>query len=156
MQDDLMELLARIEEAVGELYILFSGRFAAFPAAAEFWRQLAADEADHAVVLRAGSESEALPVDGLPTGPDPCQVKQNLEHLGRLRQQAGEGVISLEGALALAYGVEHSLAERHLRIAPYGGALQQLLQRLAEQDEEHLARLRAFAAGRGIFLPHDP
>jgi rubrerythrin len=148
-----LEQLAQLEEAVGGLYGLLGERFAGSAPVAEFWRRLARDEAGHAAVLRAFSE-ENLPLEGAETSADdPFQVEQSLRHIDRLRRRAEEIEVSLEGALALAYGIEHSLAERHVRVQSAAGGLRRLFEQLASADDEHLARLRAFAAGRGVFLP---
>ena len=148
-----LEKLAQLEEAVGGLYGIFGERFAGSAPVAEFWRRLARDEAGHAASLRSFPGDE-LPLDEVePVPDDPFQVEPSLRHLVCLRARAEEIEVSLEGALALAYGIEHSLAERHVRIQSAGGGLRRLFEHLASADDEHLARLRAFAAGRGVFLP---
>ena len=128
-------------------------RFSGSAPVADFWRRLALDKAAHAASLRAFPEDE-LPLEGgAADAEDPFQVDLSLRHLARLRRRAVEIEVSLEGALALAYGIEHSLAERHVRIQSAGGGLRRLFEQLASADDQHLARLRSFAEGRGVFLP---
>ncbi len=153
IRDEDLERLAQLEEAVGGLYGLFSARFAGSASVAEFWRNLAREETVHAAYLRAFPDDELLPEEAGTEPDDRHQVELSLRHLDRLRRRADEIEVSLEGALALAYGIEHSLAERHVRARSAGGGLRRLFERLASDDDEHLARLRSFAAGRGIFLP---
>ena len=148
-----LEQLAQLEEAVGGLYGLLGDRFAGSAPVAEFWRKLARDEAAHAASLRSFSRDVLSPAEAGTEPDDLFQVEQSLRHLDRLRRRTEEIEVSLEGALALAYGIEHSLAERHVRVQSAGGGLQRLFEWLTSADDEHLARLRAFAAGRGVFLP---
>ena len=154
---ECVEQLARLEEAVGALYATFSARFAASATAADFWRRLAHEEDNHAARLRLAASGVAFPADeDAGAGADPFGAGQALRHLERLRSRAAVAPVSLEGALALAYGVEHSLSERHLRIQPEAGPVGRVLEQLQALDAEHLARLRAFAVAHGVFLPAEP
>lgn len=104
---NLLQQLAQRERRAGEIYQRLAGSFADLPSVAAFWREMAADEEIHALILEAARE--VFP----PTAPPPevagwtrkiAEVDALLE---QVRAEVGAS-LSLAEALARAEELERS------------------------------------------------
>ena len=155
-KNDYIDLLVAAEERVRDLYVIFSERFSEPENAPEFWQTMARDEEAHAATLRTLSGLVLPPAEVLEAR-DPFRLTTFIEHLSGIVESSRTGRISIHGAVALANGIEHSLAEKHHRIRT--GVSDPLWQDLMDQiqvaDQKHLSRLRAFGATVGLCLPEN-
>lgn len=150
--DQYLDKLARLELRVGDLYRAFAG---IFNDTAGFWMVLADEEDGHARQLET--------LRGLSTGDgmaalareDPFMIDRVLAELDRIIGMVPDARISIEAALSLAYGIEYSMAEKHVISRPRldNETVRQVFEQLELADEAHLQRLREMALNRGLFVP---
>jgi len=156
MQEYLDQLIA-VERAVGDLYAIFARRFHQREDATEFWQGMAADEAEHAALLadirpQLAPETAAAEVTG-----DPAHLATTLAELARLQEIARDGDITLQATMALAFGIEYSLAEKHVQVRSLAEfpLWREVFARLHQADDAHVRRLREHAGRYGVHLPED-
>jgi|GEM_PF-944415 len=151
-----IDLLVAAEEGVRDLYRVFSERFSEPEGVQAFWETMARDEEAHAATLRTLA-GLVLPPEEVLEQRDPFLLATFIGHLAGIVAHSRTGRISIQGAVALANGIEHSLAEKHQRIRT--GVSEPLWQDLMDQihqaDQKHLAHLRAFSATVGLNLPEN-
>ncbi|HOT00081.1 MAG TPA: hypothetical protein PLY66_03660 [Acidobacteriota bacterium] len=145
------EQLIRLAEGVRELYLALADRFAETEQLRALWHDLARGEAEQATGLRR--LAPAVAVSGGPD--DPVLAEVLLRHLASLAERVRRDRLSPEGALALAFGVECSLAERLAAVVEQSGAPAAWLDPFRAAGREHRQKLRDAAALRGVFLPPD-
>ena len=143
--------LIRLAEGVRELYLALADRFAETDDLHALWHDLARGEAEQAAGLRR--LAPAATVSGAPNDPTLAGVLQR--HLASMAERVRRDRLSPEGALALAFGVECSLAERHAAVVERSGAPTAWLDPFRAAGREHRQKLRDAAAVRGVFLPPD-
>ncbi|MFC1949095.1 hypothetical protein ACFLW0_02865 [Chloroflexota bacterium] len=137
-REEMMQMLAASEEAVGRLYDAYAGRF---PEHEEFWLGLAMEEADHANTVfdlmrkvKDGSASffeSRLSVE---------KVQELQGHLGRQLARVKKEKISFADALSVAVDIEKSLSE-HKYYWFFSGAseeVQELLDYLDSATQNHI------------------
>ena len=147
-----LERLQSLETLLAETYDWLAGVFADDGEAAALFERMSREERSHAKLvgheIRLLSSDEAARVVDI--------VDEELDELfGQLRDlREAEGTPRLDEAVATALLVESSAYERS------GGevvrstrpAINELIRKLARANEEHEARLQAFAEDRGFLV----
>ncbi len=109
---DVVELLARYEQTIGELYKAYARRFPDFKA---FWEGIAAEEAKHARLLR--SILPEIKDRVLILKVDNAKLIEVSEMLSRVREQihhCESGEESMANALDVALSIEETLLENDI------------------------------------------
>jgi len=145
------EQLARLAEGVRKLYLALADRFADRNDLHALWHDLARGEAGQATGLRRLAPTAAAGGGS----DDPLLADVLLRHLASMAERVCRDRLSPEGALALAFGVECSLAERHAAVAERSGVPAAWLDPFRAAGRAHRQKLREAAAVRGVFLPSD-
>ncbi|HOB54172.1 MAG TPA: hypothetical protein PK176_13480 [Acidobacteriota bacterium] len=145
------EQLIRLAEGVRELYLALADRFAETGDLHALWPDLARSESEQTAGLHR--LAPAATVSGGPD--DPALADVLLRHLASMAERVRRDRLSPEGALALAFGVECSLAERQAAVVERSGAPAAWLDPFRAAGREHRRKLRDAAAVRGVFLPPD-
>ncbi|MBN2431970.1 MAG: hypothetical protein JXQ27_10860 [Acidobacteria bacterium] len=156
IQEYLDQLIA-VEQEVGALYATFARRFHQREDASEFWQGMAADEAEHAALLTDIRPQLTPETAAVELSEDPAHLATALAELARLQEIARDGDVSIQAAMALAFGIEYSLAEKHVQVQSLAESppWREMFERLHQADDEHIQRLREHAARYGIHLPED-
>lgn len=144
--------LREMEEAMGAHYKALAQCYAAEPAVAAFFKQLAHDEEAHARMVEF--ESRLVVGNSGQFGDaqlDPTQLKSALDAVRSQRPIPGA---SLEQALRFAYDMEKSAGEAHglAVVAELSPKLRKLLAALDAGDRYHAQTLERFARSLGIEL----
>jgi len=146
---EMWEQLARLADGVRGLYLALADRFADTEELHALWRELARGEAEQAAGLR---RLDPIAIAG---PDDPLLADVLMQHLAPMADRARRDRLSAEGAVALAFGVECSLAERHAAVVERSGAPVAWLDPFRAAGRAHRQKLRDAAAVRGVFLPPD-
>lgn len=102
----LLERVAELERRVGTLYDQFAARASHLPPVAAFWREMAADERMHAVVITAARELFA-PTESPPSGDWARELRAIEELVRAVEDELGTG-LPLAAAFARADQLEGS------------------------------------------------
>ncbi len=102
----LLERIAELERRVGAIYDQFAARAARRPPVAAFWREMAADERMHAVVITAARELFA-PTESPPPRDWTSELTTVEALIHTVEKELGTG-LSLEGAFVRADRLEGS------------------------------------------------
>lgn len=146
---EMWEQLARLADGVRGLYLALADRFADTEELHALWRELARSEAEQAAGLR---RLDPIAIAG---PDDPLLADVLMQHLAPMADRARRDRLSAEGAVALAFGVECSLAERHAAAAKRPETPPGPLEQVRSAGRDHRRKLREMAAVRGVFLPPD-
>lgn len=138
---EYIELAARLELEVADLYEFFSGVFSQDPERSHFWRLSAEAERYHAATIHVHlvvlEEQRDLQHPELPVAID--DMKKLIGQVTLLRKRFGEQAPTLRQALEAAIMVEESGSETHGRSQfefLYPG-LRDLFVRMADEDLAH-------------------
>ncbi|HEY3415604.1 MAG TPA: hypothetical protein VGM23_01855 [Armatimonadota bacterium] len=141
-QLQVMEILARCEEATGDLYRAYAGLF---PEMNEFWGALASQEDHHAVWVR-GLMTQAR--DGKLDIQDDRFVgdiyREFYDYLVRRRQEIATFPPELVAALSIALDIEGSFVEKSFLQVFEGDSpqLRDTLRKLTRASEVHRQRIQ--------------
>ncbi len=144
---DILESLARNEEAIAEPYGIYAGEF---PQYKEFWLDLIKEENEHAGWIRQLVSNTEGDDAGINEGRfNEAALQTYHKYLEGEVDRAKRQTISLKDALTAALYVEKSLIEsRVFDIFPcYSEELKKVLMGLKRATEQHLGRVqRAWTA----------
>jgi hypothetical protein len=139
--------LVGLAEAFAGLYRVLAERFAAEPEIRGLWQELARGAADDAVRLGG-----VPPAEGAGGTNDPGRAEVLRRHLVQIAERARSDRLSVEGAIALAFGLECSLAERHAAAIGSAKPPRPLLEELMAAGGARRRILREHAAARRVIL----
>ena len=149
--------MVEVELLVGELYEYFSVKFRDTDRAEEFWKRLAVEEKEHAAKLM-----EPLPesvTDQLTelAPEDPLHLAAALIELQRMLKTSRDKPLTIQAAISLAFGIEFSLAEKHVLIRPASSdpRWSDLISDLIVADTAHVERIRLFGHEHQVYLPDE-
>lgn len=145
-QNEAMEMLARHEEAIADLYDTYARKFPEFKS---FWQDLSAEETQHASWIRqliwriedgsghinkAKFQAEA--------------IDSSLDYIAELSNQAEKTDFAVKNAFTLALNIEEAMLEKKYFEAFEGDSpqIKQLLLRLAEATQNHAETIRKVIA----------
>ena len=149
----IFQALESLEEAMARLYERYAESFADDTETAALFARLALEEHGHArqvSLQRRLTQKLAERVVSLPVGQ--AEIARMIAETGDAAARAS--TTTLAEALALAAGLEATAAERHLgrALSMVDPEIARLVAGLGRGDNDHLERVRAFAASRGITL----
>ena len=136
-----LELLARHEEAIGELYGAYARRF---PAYKEFWEKLEQEEIGHASWIRQLYPKVDEGVVAFDDGRFNVKaIEVSLKYVAQWTEQAERGFVEPVNALSIAHELENSLIEKkHLDWFETDNAdIKGVISRLHEATSEHRKRI---------------
>ena len=139
---DILELLAKNEESIGDLYRAYADRF---PEYEDLWLGLANEEEQHAGWIRRLSDQVSagtLHVDEKRF--KNTAIETYLKYLMTEVQKAKSGDMALINALSIALYIEKSLIDRkYFEVFKTDAAeLQQVLLNLEAATKDHIGRLQ--------------
>jgi hypothetical protein len=109
-KQDILELLARNEEKISELYSLYAEQFGDPD---NFWLLLANEETSHALWIRQLKDPVAVKTITLDNNTiSPQGIVLFTEYITRKIKEAKENTVTLEIALSTALDVENALIEK--------------------------------------------
>lgn len=139
-----VQLLAEHEEAIGNLYHLFSLKF---PESKAFWSALSDDEFRHAMWIRT-ILNQFLGVGGRlrPDRFHPEAVQLSLDFINRQLQLAEQGPISLKTAVSIATQLENAIIERRFFeiFESSDPQMDETIQKIIVETERHRDSLKKF------------
>ena len=142
----------RLELNVGKLYLLFRG---AFDEDADFWRQLAIEENNHAQLIDSCvdlfMQAGLFPTEILPASLESLQNANS--KLTALLDQFEVKPPSREQAFNMALQTECSAGEIHfqkLMEETADSRIIELFQKLNQDDKDHAQRIRVYMRDKGI------
>ena len=108
-QNDIVELLARHEEAIAKLYNLYGQQFAGH---GDFWRKLAGEEIQHANMLRRlRTRIEAGEGRIIHERFDSEALRESLGRIEAIIEKTAKGKLDHKKAIEIAAAIEGSIAE---------------------------------------------
>ena len=146
--------LEELELAMARLYELLAESHATDTEAARLFLRLAIDEHSHARQV-ALQRRLVLQLPQPPADIPLYQAETLRLHQEVVTAACAAGKIPLEKAVILAIYFEASAAEHHIGVplADVDPEISRVVSALGRGDNDHLERLRSFAAGRGISIP---
>lgn len=141
----ILQTCIAIEERVGEIYQLLVKHPAADAELRAIWREMADDELRHAHRIRL--VSDRLEMAGVKVcGLTDVQVRELFDRAGEILLDVQEGSLSVDQAIYTSVELEGEFMKTHLGLANTGRQpdLQTMFKALAEADQQHTARLRAY------------
>ena len=152
-----IQRMVEVELLVGDLYEYFAVKFRELERAEEFWSRLAGEEKKHAAIL-----TEALPdavTDQLSelAPEDPLHLTAAQNELQRMLETSRSKPLTIQAAISLAFGIEFSLAEKHvlIRSASSHPRWSELISELIVADVAHVERIRQFGREHDVYLPDE-
>lgn len=145
-----LDLLLDVEAEFAALYRALEKLF---PEVGAFWAELAAEEENHAVILRVGkayADAGKLPSDLLPQ--DIQGLKETLEAVGEIKEKIELKTLTLKDALQAALHLETFLAERYLHVMmarESDADTLSKLRKLYSAEDEHANAIRKLIAEMG-------
>ncbi len=136
-QKRLVELLYQQETILGRLYQIFAARFAEY---ADFWTDLAGEEARHAELIQklyqAGKKDWVSFREGKITAQS---ISIFIEHVKGLSVQAENDEIDFKSAVAHTLDLEKSLLEKNVfsRFEAMDDRMKTVLKRLENETRKH-------------------
>ena len=106
----IVDMLARNEELIAELYSFYAGKF---PEQHDFWAQLADDEMDHRNSIRAYSASKGSDDYFTEERFDRTILSTSLKYMREKIEEAEDEQFSHDDALAIALAIETNIIERN-------------------------------------------
>ncbi len=149
----ILSSLEKLELEMSALYEWLSLEFTEDAEASGLFFRMAMQEKSHANLISYGKKLvHQAPSDFSEVDFDPAAIEDLLSAVRSARSSAAPN--SLEDAIQLALRFEDSPAESaHRSILIHSNpGVREVIQNLAAADEEHVAGLRAFAAGRGMAI----
>ncbi|MHC4499824.1 MAG: ferritin family protein [Planctomycetota bacterium] len=140
-QIDTIEILAKHELAISQLYMACAERF---PAYKDFWRELSEEETEHA---RWINELHSKVEDGRVYFNEnrfqTAAIARSLQYIQELQQKVPQPDFSLINALSAAVAIEDALIENKYFEAfeADSPALKEVLRILAEATDKHRTRI---------------
>jgi len=156
-EETYLEKLIAVERTIGRIYLRFAERFSDVPGSNSFWKKMADEEENHASMLSHLSDESFHDLPSGREGEDPFYADVTLRELRRILVGMKRDTVTLEAAISLAFGIEYSLAEKHVLVkasVPLR-SWKEVLDQLVLADKKHIQKLRTFAGKHNVFLPDD-
>ena len=154
---DLLKILAPLadfEANLGNLYAIFSEKFAAEDReASELFEKMAIEERSHRDMVNCEKRTVEADREAFgETDADLTIVLQGLARIETMRKAAVSGKVTVDEAVQFALYIEDSACESYLfdALRKSNERFHGLMKNLADQSRDHELRIRKFAEARGL------
>ena len=140
-----IEALAQNEDAIGDLYKVYSSKF---PAYKTYWDRMVDEERGHAIWLRSLvttiKDDDRISFDKSSFNPD--VINRSISHINRLEKEAREIDLDIMSAASHALVIENSLLEKKFFEIFSGDSveLKRIMINLANAAKNHRDRVARF------------